>query len=600
MLISSSLLAQKEGNIWFFGKNLGLDFNNNPPTLLTDSKMNTVEGSSSISDKDGNLLLYTDGKTIWNKNHEIVEGGDDLHGHSSSTQSGVIMKKPKSPNIYYVFTVDAQEYGLEGLEYAEVDVTANDGNSKVISKHNLLLKDATEKITGVVHKNGYDFWVVTHRWESDEFYAYLVTENGVSKDAVISKTGSKHKGNLENAIGYLKASPNGDKLATTPHLDDMFELFSFNNETGEVGDYLKLPIEGGNGYGVEFSPSGKYLYTSTAFDGEIAQYDLSSNDIKESKTVIRKSDNKSVGALQIAPDGKIYYQIYNGKYIGTISKPEEKGAACLLNDEAILLPGPIGRFGLPTFIQTFFTEANIENNLNDNPIVEIPEEEIEVEQPFKIQLVVKEKQFAEADNPSSGQVGTQPLYNVNIGESSLGLFVKSDRDGSYVLDGLKDKDYTFTFVKKGYFNKVFKISKADILNQLSNLNRTATFEVEMDKIFKNVEIKLDNVYYDYNAANVQTSSLPVLDELAKVLKQNPQIKIQLSAHTDCRGSETYNQTLSQKRADFVVSYLISKGIASSRLTAQGFGESLPTTSCDCNNCSDSEHQMNRRTTFKVL
>ena len=600
LLANLSLFAQKEGNIWYFGKNLGLDFNNNPPTLLTDSKMNTVEGSSSISDKNGNLLLYTDGKTIWNKNHNVIEGGDDLHGHSSSTQSGVIMKKPKSPNIYYVFTVDAQEYGLEGLEYAEVDVTANDGNCKVISKHNMLLKDATEKITGVVHKNGHDFWVVTHRWESNEFHAFLVTENGVQEQAIISKTGSTHRGSLENAIGYLKASPNGDKLAIAPHLDDRFELFGFNNETGEVDDYLKLPIEGGNGYGIEFSPSGKYLYTSTAFDGEIAQYNLIANSIKDSKTVIRKSDNKSVGALQIAPDGKIYYQIYNSEYIGIISKPEEKGTACELNDEAILLSGKIGRFGLPTFIQTFFTEENIENNLNENPIVEIPEEELEIEQPFKIQIVVKEKQFAEAGNPSSGQIGTQSIYGVNVGESNLGLFVKTDREGKYVLDGVKDNNYTFTFVKNGYFNKVFKISKDDILGKLSNLNRTAVFMVEMEKIYKNVEIKLDNVYYDYNAANVQASSLSVLDELATVLKQNPQIKIQLSAHTDCRGSETYNQTLSQKRADFVVSYLISKGISSSRLTGQGFGESSPAASCNCNSCSDTEHQMNRRTTFKVL
>jgi outer membrane protein OmpA-like peptidoglycan-associated protein len=155
-------------------------------------------------------------------------------------------------------------------------------------------------------------------------------------------------------------------------------------------------------------------------------------------------------------------------------------------------------------------------------------------------------------------------------------------------------------VRKGYFNKVLKIKKEDILERLTNLNRTATFNVEMEKIYKNVEIKLDNVYYDYNSANVQTTSLSVLDQLAKVLKQNPQIKIQLSAHTDCRGTDTYNRVLSQKRADFVVNYLISKGINSARLQGQGYGESSPATSCDCGKCSDDEHQMNRRTTFKVL
>ena len=137
-----------------------------------------------------------------------------------------------------------------------------------------------------------------------------------------------------------------------------------------------MPILTGFGYGIEFSPSGKYLYTSTAFDGEIAQYDLTSDDLKASKTVLREADSKSIGALQIAPDGKIYYQIDCDEDLGSSSKPESKGEAALLSDEAILLPGKIGRFGLPTFMQTFFTEENIEKNLNEHPITEIPEAEI--------------------------------------------------------------------------------------------------------------------------------------------------------------------------------------------------------------------------------
>lgn len=600
LFTSLSVIAQKEGNIWYFGKNLGLDFNNNPPTLLTDSQMNTYEGCSSIADNDGNILLYTDGVKLWNKNHEIIEDADDLHGHPSSTQSGIIVKKPKSNSIYFVFTVDASEDGLEGLEYAEVDVAANEGNGKILKKHQMLLPDATEKVTGVVHQNGQDIWIVTHQWQTNAFFSFLVTENGLEKFPVVSKVGSVHKGSLLNSIGYLKISPNGDKLAIAPHEDDRFEVYDFDNATGNVSNGIVLPIYDGNSYGIEFSASGKYLYTSTTFDGEIAQYDLTTEQIKESKKIIRKSDNKSVGALQIAPDGKIYYQVYNGEYIGTIVNPEKYGDDCIAKDSVILLPGKIARFGLPTFIQTFFTEENIEKNLTENPVVEVPETELEVEQPFKINIVVKEKQFAEANNPSSAQTGTKALYAVNVGERSLELFVKTNREGKIVLDGIKDKDYTFTFVKNGYFNKVLKISKEDILNQLTNLNRIVTFEIELEKIFKNVEIKLDNVYYDYNSANVQENSLSVLDDLANILKQNPQIKIQLAAHTDCQGNEAYNQTLSQKRADFVVQYLISKGISGSRLTAQGFGESSPATSCSCADCSDTEHQMNRRTTFKVL
>ena len=147
----------------------------------------------------------------------------------------------------------------EGLEYAEIDVTANNGNCKVLNKHLMLLPDATEKVTGVVHENGQDIWIVTHQWETNAFYAFLVTENGVSKEPIISKIGKVHRGSLENSIGYLKASPNGDKLAITPHQDNRFDVCDFNNQTGEVSNVQELMIETGFGYGIEFSPSGKYL-----------------------------------------------------------------------------------------------------------------------------------------------------------------------------------------------------------------------------------------------------------------------------------------------------------------------------------------------------
>lgn len=600
LFLNLSLSAQKEGNIWYFGEYLGLDFNSNPPTLLTNGAINTSEGCSTISDKDGQLLMYTDGITIWNKDHEVIEGGTNLNGDPSATSSGLIVPKPLSATNYFVFTVDACGQGLDGLEYAEVDISLNEGKGKVLQKRIKVLPNSTEKVTGTFHQNGKDIWVITHLWDSDAFYAYLINENGVSTNPIISKTGSVHQGAIGNSIGYMKVSPKGDKIALAIHQDGKFEIFDFDNETGKVSNPVTIRTSKGYGYGIEFSPSGKYLYTSTAFDGEIAQYDMEQENIGESKAILRKGDNRHVGALQIAPNGKIYYHITPGEYIGAIAKPEKKGQDVELNDEVILLPGRVARYGLPTFIQTFFTEQNVEQYLKEFPLLEIAESDMETVQPFKINIIVTEQIFAEANNPSSEQIGKQPLYGVNIGESSLELFVKSDRDGKHTLDGLKDKDYTFTFVKNGYFNKVLRISKDDISEQLTNLNRTVTFEVEMEKIYKNIEVKLDNVYYDYDAANVQTNSLFVLDNLANMLKQNPQIKIQIAAHTDCRGDESYNQILSQERADFVIQYLISKGISNNRLTAQGFGEKVPAVSCTCANCSDAEHQMNRRTTFKVL
>jgi peptidoglycan-associated lipoprotein len=82
--------------------------------------------------------------------------------------------------------------------------------------------------------------------------------------------------------------------------------------------------------------------------------------------------------------------------------------------------------------------------------------------------------------------------------------------------------------------------------------------------------------------------------------ENPNVRIQLSSHTDCRGKDDYNAVLSQKRAESAVGFLITKGIPTERLTAKGYGESSPATPCDCAKCSEDQHQTNRRTTFKVL
>jgi outer membrane protein OmpA-like peptidoglycan-associated protein len=122
----------------------------------------------------------------------------------------------------------------------------------------------------------------------------------------------------------------------------------------------------------------------------------------------------------------------------------------------------------------------------------------------------------------------------------------------------------------------------------------------LSKIYKNVEIVLNNIYYDYDKWNIRKDAAQSLDTLVEILQKNPTIKIELASHTDCRGSDTYNQTLSQKRAESVVAYLIEKGIDKNRLTAKGYGESVPVEKCECTKCTEEQHQRNRRTTFKIL
>ena len=111
---------------------------------------------------------------------------------------------------------------------------------------------------------------------------------------------------------------------------------------------------------------------------------------------------------------------------------------------------------------------------------------------------------------------------------------------------------------------------------------------------------LENIYYDFSKYEIREDAKPTLDMLVRMLRENPETKIQLSSHTDCRGNDAYNEWLSQKRAESAVNYLIEKGVDVDRLTAKGYGETRPTNTCSCNNCSEEEHQANRRTTFTIL
>ena len=162
--ITSVCFAQKESAIWYFGEYAGLDFNNvNVPVALTDGQLNTFEGCATISDGDGNLLFYTDGVTVYNKNHEVMQNGMGLLGHESSTQSAIIVPEIGNDNIYYLFTIDGYTGESRGFHYSKIDMTLDSGLGGVLpdTKNIFLLSGTQEKITAVKHRDGKGIWVIT-------------------------------------------------------------------------------------------------------------------------------------------------------------------------------------------------------------------------------------------------------------------------------------------------------------------------------------------------------------------------------------------------------------------------------------------------------
>ena len=137
-------------NVWYFGRNAGIDFNTTPPTPLLDGALNIWEGCATICNVSGEIMIYTDGRKIWNKNHEVIPGAMNLGGDNSATQSGIIVPFPGSNELLYVFSVD-KEGGNAGLRFAEVDMTLNGGLGGLISSNNILLDQCSEKVTVVPH-----------------------------------------------------------------------------------------------------------------------------------------------------------------------------------------------------------------------------------------------------------------------------------------------------------------------------------------------------------------------------------------------------------------------------------------------------------------
>lgn len=381
--------SQLQSAYWYFGQNAGLDFSDVTPEVIYDGQLNTLEGCASISNAEGNLLFYTDGSTVYNREHIVMPNGTGLYGNPSSTQSGIIVPYPGNPDLYYIFTVGANDSASpeipsdanKGFNYYIVDMTLNGGLGGVLPFDNIsnnLLPLTSEKVTAVVHKNNQNFWVITHF--ENKFYAYLIDPNGINLNPVVSEIGPYIDPQVYpvTSRGYLKTSPNGKFIAVghLSHLgladipqdvvdfygpyytnstfsngyDGFAGVYDFDNETGSISNERVLS-DIGSPYGVEFSYLSNFLYVTYDFHdisdpinvqwlkGEVIQYDMNASDIPSSGTVIFDDFTMNMfgifsarGALQLALDKKIYYSNsslgYNhpqSNYLSVIHSPETQG-----------------------------------------------------------------------------------------------------------------------------------------------------------------------------------------------------------------------------------------------------------------------------------
>lgn len=222
----------------------------------------------------------------------------------------------------------------------------------------------------------------------------------------------------------------------------------------------------------------------------------------------------------------------------------------------------------------------------------------------KIRLhgIVQAKVFNIAGNPNSGLQGYTPLpaASVQVSSEDTVFTIGVEENATFDIMLSKETDYTLRASKNGYFANAINVSTKGLVWDESKGDTIINDTIILEQIFLNQEIVLENIYYDYDDDKIRADAQPTLNQLAELLIRNPDIRIQLSSHTDCRGSDKYNLALSQRRAESAVRYLESKNIAPQRMLAKGYGESKPSNTCKCETCSEDEHQANRRTTFMVL
>ncbi len=335
--------------------------------MLIDGAMESFEGCSSVSDPSGNILFYTNGAQVWNKQHVLMEGGTGLKGHESSTQSSLIVPRPYAPNQYYLFTTNALENGIANeLAYSVVDMQGAEGAGTVTTKNAVLHQPVTEKLTAVKHANNRDTWLITHEWATNAFYAYLVNPEGVNSVPVVSYAGTRHSGgggfphNNGNAQGAMKASPDGNKLALAQTGSGIVELFDFDPFRGVVSNSTQIAVE--LPYGIEFSPDGNKLYVST-LGSVIYQFQATScspTTLVGTGTIVGKTGDIYLGSMQLGPDKKIYVARYKATSLGVIAFPDKLGTDCGFTPEGVSLSGRECSLGLPSFVQSSFVTSSIE------------------------------------------------------------------------------------------------------------------------------------------------------------------------------------------------------------------------------------------------
>jgi gliding motility-associated-like protein len=325
------VFAQKEQSIWMLGQNTGLDFSNTPmftpsgvqsnlpPGNLRESKMDANGGGATMADADGNLLFYTDGVQVWSKNHQVMANGTGLKGNPETTQTVLILPKPLHMHRYYIVTTDARTGNSpNALRYSEVDMALQNGMGEVIQKNILLLEDVSEKITATLQANNQDFWLLSHTWNTNEFYAYNIDSSGINASAVKTRIGSVYAGQVTTGRGSFKLSALTNRVVVALPDIGIFDVLAFENKTGLFTTHYNLSDLSYAAAYAEFSYHTR-LYTVSTNGNQIFEFETNGTTENGMKSSLRTvASGTPFGDLRLARNGLVYVVAKNSGSLHTI------------------------------------------------------------------------------------------------------------------------------------------------------------------------------------------------------------------------------------------------------------------------------------------
>jgi len=390
--------------------------------------------------------------------------------------------------------------------------------------------------------------------------------------------------------------------STTKNYMNRLEIFSVQLINGKWQDPVAFKYNNPNSHSVghpAISPDGKVMYFISDMPGGFGQSDiyycekLSDGTWSEPKNAGNSinSDGKEMFPY-IASDGTLYFSSMGLSGMGGLDLYYAKGSKdTWTTPENMKYPfnSPKDDFSIYFSEEgTGYFASNRDGGKGDDDIYSF------VPAPPKnliLSVIAKEK----LENSS-----TAVLQGVTIRLNNDYNTLTPAGNGAFNTQVDCNSDYVIKGVKEGYFS-----SEKKVTTQCQTRHDTLVVEMVFEKIIIDKVIVIKDIYYDYDKWDIRPDAALELDKLVELLNENPDIIIELGSHTDCRATKSYNDKLSSQRAKSCVDYLISKGIDPKRLSSKGYGETQLLTDCKCDegtqksDCTEEQHQLNRRTEFKV-